>query len=229
MSTKKKYYANDCLIPPPHETISKGIMRPVNNHSNNNPYHESKDDWCVDCEDAYQFTCMKDYQNLYKHVYPNDPLDYKETFYEDYNNMLDDIDEKINTNPNITKDELIDAMVKGYAIENFLDTCIQMRLNQHKYCVRKDDQIKEPLHLISQDYLEGDIGHKKHIKQLKDLKIKGSNIIAKAKNNRKVKTLKVTVNKKHKNSRANSKRTLNSRTTRSLIRRKKNKKKSSYY
>jgi hypothetical protein len=224
-SNRKVYYANECLLPPPHDTIKKGIMKKVENYSSDNPYHESKDDWCVDCEDAYQFTCMKDYQNLYEHLYPDEELDYKENFYYDYDKMLDSIDDEIKNNPDMTKEEIIKSMTKGYAVENFLDTCIQMRLNQHKHCVRRDDDLYKQIGSILPKYLEGDKGHKKHIKVLTDLKKKGTDIINNALTHPKGTGLTVKVSKKHKNSRANNKKDSKSRRTRSLIRRKKSNKK----
>jgi hypothetical protein len=197
-------------------------MRPVNKHSNKNPYHESIDPWCVGCEEAYQITCMKDYQNLYKYVYPNDDyIDYKEDFYDDYNNMLNAIDINIRKNPNITIDEVKDAMEKGQAIENFLDTCIQMRLNQHKYCVRRDDQIEEQIHLIKQNFLEGDKGHKGFIDKIRKLKQKGSVINSKASNHPKGKGIKIKLSKRYKNSMSKSNRTPK---TKELVRKKKNSK-----
>ncbi len=59
--------------------------------------------------------------------------------------MLNKIDKKITKNPNISKEELIDAMIKSSAVENFLNTCINMRLNQHLNCVRREDHINIPI------------------------------------------------------------------------------------
>jgi hypothetical protein len=168
---------------------------------------------------------MKDYQNLYDYVYPDKELDYKESFYDDYNDMLDYIDNEITNNPNITKREIVKAMTKGYAVENFLDTCIQMRLNQHKHCVRREDKLYDPIGTIHADYLKGDNGHSGHIDVLTKLKAKGTRIINNASKHTLGSGLKVKVSKKHKNSRANNKRSSKSRITRSLIRRKKSNRK----
>ncbi len=218
---KTRYFANDCLISPPHNTIRKELMKQVKDYSVDNPYYISEDKWCVDCEDAYQFTCAKDYQNLYEILYPNDEVEFKKDFYKDYNKMLNKIDKNIMKNPNITKKELIDAMIKGSAVENFLDTCINMRLNQHLNCVRREEHLNTPITSIPQENLKGDEGHQAFINTLKKLKLLGSKVNSDAKNHSKSKGISAKANKKYKNSRANSKRTLRSLRTRNLINKKK--------
>ena len=196
-------------------------MERVKDYSKDNPYYISKDKWCVDCEDAYQFTCSKDYQNLYEILYPNEKVEFKKDFYKDYKKMLNKIDKKITKNPNISKEELIDAMIKSSAVENFLNTCINMRLNQHLNCVRREDHINIPITNIPEENLKGDNGHQAFINMLKNLKQLGSKVNNEAINQPINKGIIVKANKKHKNSRANSARTLRSLRTRKLIDKKK--------
>jgi hypothetical protein len=69
-------------------------MERVKDYSKDNLYYISKDKWCVYCEDAYQFTCSKYYQNLYEILYPNEKVEFKKDFYKDYKKMLNKIDKK---------------------------------------------------------------------------------------------------------------------------------------
>ena len=171
-----KWFADDCLLPPPHDTITKGYIDPVDSkRTSKDDYYVSKDPWCIDCKQAYQFTCMKDYQNIY---YPyEEQAVFKKNFYKDYNNFLKDIDSLIRTNPNISKEKIQDAMFKGYSVGNFLDSCIALRLNHHRNCVRRKEDLYKP---INKKYLEGDSTHKSHLNELNILKKLGNQVYTKA-------------------------------------------------
>jgi len=220
---KTSYFGNDCLLPPPHYTLKKEDMRQVKTYSKINPYYESKDIWCASCEKSYQHTCAKDYQNVYRELYPDGEIEYKETFYKDYDSMLDSIDYNIKNNPNMTKSEIYKAISTGYSVENFLDSCIAMRLNHHRYCIRRENHFTGASNLNQKD-LEGDIYHKKHIKQLKDIKIKGGKIKNEAMVKGKITKFKMS--KRNKNSISKNEKCYRSRKTKGLIKQKKNKKKS---
>jgi len=164
---------------------------------------------------------MKGYQNLYDIEYPNQPVEYKKQFLDDYKKMLNDIDNMIKTKKNLSKEYIKDAIMKGHASENFLDTCIALRINQHKNCIRKKGDLQKELNNIPSINLEGDIGHKEHVDFLKDLKNKGTTV---KKNALKypLTTLRspVKINRKYR-SRAKGNKSLKSRKTRDLIIKKK--------
>ncbi len=223
---KNKYFANDCLIQPPHDTTSLGDMNMVKDYDEiTNPYYESKDEWCVDCEDVYQHTCMKGYQNLYNIKYPNQPVEFKKQFLSDYTKMLNTIDNiitnSIKTNKHISKSYIKDAIIKGNAADSFLDSCIALRVNHHKNCVRRKEDLNKELKDINKLYLEGDKGHKKFITVLNDFKALGKTVKTNAFKYPLQTPRSPIPSKKLYRSRARGNKSLKSRKTRDLINKKK--------
>ena len=164
---------------------------------------------------------MKDYQNVF-YPYEEPTTTFKKNFYKEYKEYLNDIDKLIITNPNITKGKIQEAMLKGYSVENFLDSCIDLRLNHHKYCIRIKEDLYKDIKDIDYQYLQGDPGHKNHLVELKELKKLGNNVNTKAKNyaNKKKYSI-LRRSKRHKNSRATRNRSYKSSRTTKLLEEKK--------
>jgi hypothetical protein len=221
-----KYFAKDCLVNPSHNTASFENMRPVEDYDKvTKPYYESNDDWCVDCEDVYQHTCMKGYQNLYNIKYPNQSVEYKKHFLEDYTDMLNDIDNIITTsikskNP-LNNEYIKEAIIKGNAADKFLDSCIALRLNYHKNCVRRTEDLQKELKDIKNEDLQGDKGHKEYIDKMRTFKALGKKVKTDALKVRYLTTRSPIPSKKLYRSRARGNKSLKSRKTRDLIIKKK--------
>jgi hypothetical protein len=221
---KNKYFAKDCLIDPLRNTAFFGNMDPVKDYDElTKPYYESNDEWCVDCEDVYQHTCMKGYQNLYNVKYPNQPVEFKKQFLDDYTKMLNVIDSvitsSITSKKPLNKDYIKDAITKGNAADNFLDSCIDLRVNHHKNCIRRKEDLQKELNDIPVENLQGDEGHKKYIEKMRNFKTLGNKVTSDAFTL--LTPIEIVPSKKVYRSRARGNKSLKSDRTRKLINKKK--------
>ncbi len=191
----------------------------VSKYSHTNKFHESKDQWCTECEEVYQHACAVDYINVY-HPHGESIDEMKKEFYSNYHSMLKNIDQNILNNPNITPQEIKDAIEIGYSASNFLDTCIALRLNHHRNCIRAETDLYKNINNINPLNLQGDKGHKDFIDELRRLKTLGTKIYNNASKHPNKTTKVVKRSKRNNKSRPKTKKTLRSRRIRSLVRKK---------